>query len=62
MAAAELDRYLKGSGALAGDKRPRRYAFVEELPYTPTGKKQHFKLRAQVAQDEKAGRLVAPTR
>jgi benzoate-CoA ligase len=29
-------------------KRPRRYVFVDELPYTATGKVQRFKLREQM--------------
>ncbi|WEG07981.1 AMP-binding protein [Microbacterium horticulturae] len=59
-AAAELDAFLRASVRLADYKRPRRYAFVTELPYTATGKKQHFKLRAQAADDAGAGRFVAP--
>jgi benzoate-CoA ligase len=35
LAAASLPRF----------KRPRRYLFVSELPYTATGKVQRFKLR-----------------
>jgi benzoate-CoA ligase len=29
-------------------KQPRRYLFVDDLPYTATGKVQRFKLREQV--------------
>jgi benzoate-CoA ligase len=29
-------------------KQPRRYLFVDELPYTATGKVQRFKLREQL--------------
>jgi benzoate-CoA ligase len=29
-------------------KQPRRYVFVDELPYTATGKIQRFKLRQQL--------------
>jgi len=59
-AAAELDAFLRASVRLADYKRPRRYAFVTELPYTATGKKQHFKLKAQAPADAEAGRFVAP--
>jgi benzoate-CoA ligase family protein len=34
--------------ALPRFKQPRRYLFVEELPYTATGKVQRFKLRQQL--------------
>ncbi|MGN6125221.1 MAG: class I adenylate-forming enzyme family protein, partial [Humibacter sp.] len=59
-AARELDAYLRASVALADYKRPRRYAFVTELPYTATGKKQHFKLKEQAPQDAADGRFVTP--
>lgn len=36
--------------ALARHKQPRRYMFVDELPYTVTGKIQRFKLRQQLRQ------------
>ncbi|MES2169978.1 MAG: AMP-binding protein [Actinomycetota bacterium] len=59
-AAKALDTFCKTSPSLADFKRPRRYAFVDELPYTATGKKQHFKLKAQSADDAAAGTLVTP--
>jgi Acyl-CoA synthetases (AMP-forming)/AMP-acid ligases II len=59
-AARALDEHCKASVALAGYKRPRRYTFVSELPYTATGKKQHFVLKNQAAADADAGRFVAP--
>ena len=34
---------------------PRIIEFVEELPKTPSGKIQRFKLRAQAAEDAKIG-------
>ena len=34
-------------------KRPRRYIFVSELPYTATGKVQRFKLREQLRNERK---------
>ena len=38
--------------ALPRFKRPRRYLFVSELPYTATGKVQRFKLREQLRAEE----------
>ncbi len=45
---------------LADYKRPRRYRFVAELPYTATGKKQHFKLKQQAPHDADQGLFVTP--
>jgi acyl-CoA synthetase (AMP-forming)/AMP-acid ligase II len=59
-AARELDAFCKSSPSLADYKRPRRYAFVEELPYTATGKKQHFKLKDQSTADAEAGLFLIP--
>ena len=59
-AARELDAHCRASVALADYKRPRRYAFVSDLPYTATGKKQHFVLRDQSRADADAGRFVTP--
>ncbi|WP_066040665.1 class I adenylate-forming enzyme family protein [Herbiconiux solani] len=59
-AAAELDRFCQDSVALARFKRPRRYAFVDELPYTATGKKQHYLMKQQSASDAQAGLFVTP--
>lgn len=59
-AATELDRFLLDGVALARFKRPRRYAFVEELPYTATGKKQHFLLKDRAPADAEAGLFVTP--
>lgn len=42
----ELRKFLKAS--LPRFKQPRRYVFVNELPYTATGKIQRFKLREQL--------------
>lgn len=43
----ELEKALRQSAtaALPKFKQPRKYVFVDELPYTPTGKIQRFKLR-----------------
>jgi acyl-coenzyme A synthetase/AMP-(fatty) acid ligase len=45
---------------LAPYKRPRAYRFVDALPMTATGKKLHYRIRAQAAEDAAAGRLVSP--
>jgi len=44
LTAEMLDQYLIEGGRLAGYKRPRQYEFVSELPKTPSGKIQKFKL------------------
>ncbi|MGA1835320.1 AMP-binding protein [Herbiconiux sp. 11R-BC] len=59
-AAAELDAFCQDSVALARFKRPRRYAFVDELPYTATGKKQHFLMKRRAPEDAAAGLFVTP--
>ncbi|HEY4269274.1 MAG TPA: AMP-binding protein [Galbitalea sp.] len=59
-AASALDTFCKDSDALADYKRPRQYAFVDELPYTATGKKQHFKMKDQSTADDAAGVFVRP--
>lgn len=56
-ATAALDAHCRASVSLADYKRPRRYAFVTELPYTATGKKQHFILKKQSVEDAAAGRF-----
>jgi benzoate-CoA ligase len=50
---SESDRLEHGLRKLASEslprfKQPRRYVFVNELPYTATGKIQRFKLRQQL--------------
>jgi acyl-coenzyme A synthetase/AMP-(fatty) acid ligase len=45
---------------LAAYKRPRAYRFVDALPMTATGKKVHYQVRAQAAQDAVAGLLERP--
>ena len=59
-AAAELEAHCRASVALADYKRPRRYTFVDELPYTATGKKQHFVLKERSSADAAAGLFVTP--
>ncbi|TAJ49521.1 MAG: long-chain fatty acid--CoA ligase [Herbiconiux sp.] len=59
-AAASLDAFCQESVSLARFKRPRRYAFVDELPYTATGKKQHFVMKQRAAADAAAGLFITP--
>ncbi|SER96457.1 Acyl-CoA synthetase (AMP-forming)/AMP-acid ligase II [Propionibacterium cyclohexanicum] len=59
-AATQLDAFCRASHTLANYKRPRRYAFVDELPMTATGKKQHFVLKQRAPQDAKDGLFVRP--
>jgi len=55
-----LNHYCVTSPDLPACKVPRYYAFVETLPYTATGKKQHFVLRARAPEDQKSGLLKRP--
>jgi len=41
----ELRRYVNENPMISPQERPRSYIFVDELPRTATGKKQHYKLR-----------------
>ena len=45
---AETEARTLCQSSLPRFKRPRRYIFVDELPYTATGKVQRFKLREQL--------------
>ncbi|MCF0120315.1 MAG: hypothetical protein HUJ65_01645, partial [Oscillospiraceae bacterium] len=45
---------------MAGYMCPRYFAIVSELPYTPTGKKQHVALKKQAKEDLKSGKLLRP--
>jgi acyl-CoA synthetase (AMP-forming)/AMP-acid ligase II len=58
--AAECERHCHGHPMLAAFKRPRAYRFVDALPMTATGKKLHYQLREQAAQDAANGRLETP--
>ena len=55
--AAEADAHCLASPLLADYKRPRAYAFVDELPRTATGKKMHYRLRADAVRADAAGEL-----
>ncbi|MCX7523125.1 AMP-binding protein [Microbacterium sp. STN6] len=59
-AATALDAFCRASDALAAYKKPRRYAFVDELPYTATGKKQHFVMKERTTADNEAGLFTKP--
>ncbi|PYY38651.1 long-chain fatty acid--CoA ligase [Curtobacterium sp. MCPF17_011] len=59
-AASALDAHCRTSTDLADFKRPRLYAFVDELPYTATGKKQHFVMQRRTTDDAEAGLFVRP--
>ncbi len=49
----ELLQFCADSPALSGFTTPRYYRFVDSLPYTPTGKKQRYVLKAQAPNDLK---------
>jgi len=57
LTAKELDQYCRNHLMLAQFKKPRYYRFVEELPYTATGKKIHYKVKEKTAEDREKGLL-----
>lgn len=57
----ELRDFCNSSTALSIYKRPRFYAFTEEIPYTATGKKQHNVMRKQALEDYRNGKLYKST-
>lgn len=54
---SDMIDFCNHSPMLSQYKRPRYYRFVQALPFTATGKKQHYKIREQAAQDLKEGLL-----
>ena len=56
----ELEVNLRSlaEGALPRFKRPRKYVFVSDLPYTATGKIQRFKLRQRTKESSPTSTLV----
>jgi acyl-coenzyme A synthetase/AMP-(fatty) acid ligase len=58
LTAEELDQDFKDSPNLANFKRPRYYRFVSELPYTPTGKKMHIRMKEIAEEDLRNGLLL----
>ena len=57
LTAAELDSFCKGSPYIANFKRPRYYRFLDSLPFTATGKKQHVKVKEMASLDLENGLL-----
>ncbi len=55
---AELIEYCQSSPNLSKYQVPRYYRFVNELPQTATGKKQHFKIKEQAKLDLEKGLLL----
>ncbi len=53
----ELKKFVSKHPMLPPYKRPRYWRFIDALPMTATGKKQHYKLRQQVLEDLKNGLL-----
>lgn len=53
----DLVEFAAESEMLSAYKKPRYYRIVDKLPYTATGKKQHNVMKAQAAEDQKAGKL-----
>ncbi|HOA82617.1 MAG TPA: class I adenylate-forming enzyme family protein [Thermodesulfovibrio thiophilus] len=54
----ELKKFISKHPMLPAYKRPRYWRFVDSLPITATGKKQHYKLREQAIDDLKKGLLL----
>ncbi len=57
LTARELRAHCTDHPMLANYKRPRFCRFVEELPFTATGKKMHFKVREMAVEDQEKGLL-----
>ncbi len=55
---AELVKYCASSPYISKYQAPRYYRFVEELPHTATGKKQHYIIKKQAQKDLKEGLLL----
>ncbi|GLB59169.1 class I adenylate-forming enzyme family protein [Cytobacillus sp. NCCP-133] len=55
LTANDLHKYCTDHLMLADFKKPRFYRFIDELPYTATGKKKHFKVRELAVKDQKQG-------
>ncbi|MDD6645251.1 MAG: AMP-binding protein [Oscillospiraceae bacterium] len=54
----EMMDYCADHPNLSKYKCPRYYRFVEELPHTATGKKQHYKIKEQAKKDFEEGLLL----
>ncbi|MGD0621310.1 MAG: AMP-binding protein [Thermacetogeniaceae bacterium] len=57
LTARELEKHCRNHPMLAQYKKPRYYRFVEELPYTATGKKIHYKVKESAIEDKEKGLL-----
>jgi acyl-coenzyme A synthetase/AMP-(fatty) acid ligase len=60
LTAGECDKHCLAHAMLADYKRPRAYRFVDELPRTATGKKMHYRVRAELRARSTADRLERP--
>ena len=56
----EINHYCVHHDDISTYKCPRYYAFVKELPYNATGKKLHYKLKAQAEEDLAQKKLLRP--
>lgn len=54
----ELKKFIAKHPMIPSYKRPRYWRFIDALPMTATGKKQHYKLRQQALEDLKNGLLL----
>lgn len=54
----ELIKYCSDSPHISKYQAPRYYRFVDELPHTATGKKQHYIIKKQAEKDLKEGLLL----
>ena len=54
----EVAAYCRNSPMLSAYKCPRYYRIVESLPHTATGKKMHYVIKQQAAEDLEAGLLT----
>lgn len=57
---SEINRFCVNNDDISFYKCPRYYKFTDRLPYTPTGKKQHYIIKEQAAKDREAGTLLRP--
>jgi acyl-CoA synthetase (AMP-forming)/AMP-acid ligase II len=60
LSAADLDKHCQAHPMLADYKRPRAYRFVDQLPRTATGKKMHYRIRAELRAPGGADHLERP--
>ncbi|MDY0407093.1 AMP-binding protein [Virgibacillus sp. 179-BFC.A HS] len=57
LTADELHKFCLENPMLADYKCPRFYQFIDELPYTATGKKKHYLMKEQAKRDQEKGLL-----